>query len=309
RITRGKLQIDRQPVSLHAVLDDAISTVQADFVDKKIALHRHFDAHRPVVVGDAVRLQQVFWNILKNAVKFTPAGGKVTIETRLDADNTRARVSITDTGIGLEPAELERIFEAFVQGDHAGQRSRHFGGLGLGLAISKMLVDLHGGQISAASDGTGRGATFTVELPLATADRVLDAPAPTPDRAERPQADRAMKRILLVDDHEATRNALAFLLQRRNFEVLPAGSLTEALALAERGGIELIVSDIGLPDGSGYDLMERFGKVQGVKGIALTGYGTEQDLALSEQAGFAAHLTKPVRIEALDEALKTVLAG
>ncbi len=304
RITRGKLQIDRQPHPLHRLLDEAIATVQADFDAKEVRLERRFLPLAPTVVGDAVRLQQVFWNILKNAVKFTPPGGTVTLATDRPAGSSVARISISDTGIGLHAGELNRIFDAFVQGDHPAHQARRFGGLGLGLAISKMLVDLHGGRIQAASDGPGTGATFTVDLPLAaTGD---GSPAAPPAHAAVPT--RGTKRILLVDDHEATRNALAFLLQRRNFEVLPAASLTEALAVAAHGGIELIVSDIGLPDGTGYDLMERFGKAAGVKGIALTGYGTESDLALSQRAGFAAHLTKPVRIEALDAALKTVLA-
>ncbi|HYP16328.1 MAG TPA: ATP-binding protein, partial [Opitutus sp.] len=309
RITRGKLQIEPQLHSLHVILEDAIATVLGDFNEKQITLVRRFNAQQPTVNGDGVRLQQVFWNVLKNAVKFTPARGTVTVETRISPDRTHAAVAITDTGIGMNDDELSRIFDAFVQGDHAGGRTHHFGGLGLGLAISKRLVDLHGGRIRAESPGSGSGSTFTIELPVALGAAPDDVPAAGPDDAAPESSTRPRpKRILLVDDHEATRTALAYLLQRRNFAVSPAGSLTEALTLAERGDIDLIVSDIGLPDGTGYDLMEQFGKPKGVKGIALTGYGMEQDMALSERAGFAAHLTKPVRIEALDEALKSVLA-
>jgi CheY-like chemotaxis protein len=270
-------------------------------------LRRSYATQSPTIFGDSVRLQQVFWNVLKNAAKFTPCGGAVTVETRYNPGETHAAVAITDTGIGMSEGEIERVFDAFVQGDHATRRTHHFGGLGLGLAISKMLVNLHEGKIAASSEGAGRGSTFTVELPVVPAAEVSKVPLVSAEAASSNEPS-SIRRILLVDDHEATRNALSFLLQRRKFEVIPAGSLSEAFAAAEQGGIQLIVSDIGLPDGTGYELMERFAKPNGVKGIALTGYGMEQDVEQSERAGFAAHLTKPVRVEALDEALKTVMA-
>lgn len=308
RITRGKLQLTRQNHSLHAIIEDAIATVQPDFAERRVLLRRNYAAQSPMVFGDSVRLQQVFWNILKNAAKFTPCGGAVTVETRYEPGATHATIAVTDTGIGMSEAEIARIFDAFVQGDHATRRTHHFGGLGLGLAISKMLVSLHEGRISAQSEGAGRGSTFTIELPVAATGEIAE-PATANIETETSRDAMPVRRVLLVDDHEATRNALSFLLQRRHFEVISAGSLTEALAAAKRGGIQLVVSDIGLPDGTGYELMERFAKPAGVKGIALTGYGTEQDVELSERAGFTAHLTKPIRVEALDEALKMVLAS
>jgi PAS domain S-box-containing protein len=307
RITRGKLQLTRQNHLLHTILEDAIATVQPDFAERRVTLRRSYATQSPTIFGDSVRLQQVFWNVLKNAAKFTPCGGAVTVETRYNPGETHAAVAITDTGIGMSEGEIERVFDAFVQGDHATRRTHHFGGLGLGLAISKMLVNLHEGKIAASSAGAGRGSTFTIELPVVAAAEVSKAPLVKAEAASSDEPS-SIRRILLVDDHEATRNALSFLLQRRKFEVIPAGSLSEAFAAAEQGGIQLIVSDIGLPDGTGYELMERFAKPNGVKGIALTGYGMEQDVEQSERAGFAAHLTKPVRVEALDEALKTVMA-
>lgn len=308
RITRGKLQLTRHHHALHAIIEDAIATVQPDFAERRVVLRRNYVAQSPVVFADAVRLQQVFWNVLKNAAKFTPCGGTVTVETRYRPGDARAVVAISDTGIGMSDAEIARVFDAFVQGDHATRRTHHFGGLGLGLAISKMLVKLHDGQIAASSEGGGRGSTFSIELPTVQASELSHA-ADADTAAIASTEPPAIRRILLVDDHKATRDALSYLLQRRKFEVVPAGSLREAFAAAEQGNIQLLVSDIGLPDGTGYELMERFAKPNGVKGIALTGYGMEQDVEQSERAGFAAHLTKPVRVEALDEALKTVLAA
>ena len=166
RITRGKLVIDRQPVDAHAVLRDALATVEPDFVEKKIELHVELAAPRHALVGDPIRLQQVFWNVLKNAAKFTPPGGRVTVQTSV-VDHRNLLVRVTDTGIGMTPDELSRVFEAFAQGDHVGTAAGHqFGGLGLGLAISERMVQLHGGTIRAKSAGRNLGAQFEIELPL-----------------------------------------------------------------------------------------------------------------------------------------------
>jgi PAS domain S-box-containing protein len=166
RITRGKLTLDLRPADVHGVLQDALVTVRDDFAEKKIELQVKLGAPRYQVQGDPVRLQQVFWNVLKNAAKFTPAGGTVVVETSV-VDHTRVLVRVTDTGIGLTAAELERIFDAFAQGEHAETSARHkFGGLGLGLAISQRLVQLHGGTLHARSPGRDQGATFEIELPL-----------------------------------------------------------------------------------------------------------------------------------------------
>ena len=312
RITQGKLTLERQRQDIHAILRDALSTVEADVRSRRIKLKLDLAASAPIVIGDAVRLQQIFWNVLKNAVKFTPIRGTIAVATRTELAPPRVVVTVTDNGVGMSPAELGRIFQAFAQGDHATDGgARRFGGLGLGLAISKSIVELHAGKITAHSEGRGTGATFTIELPLVAS--AIGAPAPdlAPPAAPAPTGESATSsgpRVLLVEDHDSTRNALMTLLTRRNFEVFPAGSVREALVIAGHVEIDLLVSDIGLPDGSGYDLMRDLRAVHGLRGIALTGYGMDQDIALSREAGFTAHLTKPVDVRSLDKALDLVKA-
>ncbi|MGH7942173.1 MAG: PAS domain S-box protein [Limisphaerales bacterium] len=303
RITRGKLTLDMKPVDIHSALRDAAAIVQADIENKSIELMLNLAASKPVVRGDAVRLRQIFWNVLKNAVKFTPQGGKVSIETR-ELEGNKLVVAISDTGIGMEPGELERVFGAFAQGTH------HFGGLGLGLAISRALVQLHAGSIRAESGGKDKGAKFSIELPVATgleayASASSGAVSAPPAPVKRiPTRDI---RILLVEDHEPTRSSLTHLLSRRNYKVTPVGSLAEARSILGKIKFHLLISDIGLPDGNGCDLMEELRQESNLKGIALTGYGMEHDVNRSYAAGFTAHLTKPVRMESLDDALSMAL--
>ncbi len=311
-IARGKLSLDRRLLDLHAVLRDAIATVSPEIEGKHIRLVLSIGTSQPRVQADAVRLLQVFWNVLKNAVKFTPIGGRITVET--SSNDGRVIVKITDTGIGLTAVELGRIFDAFSQGDHAGDEGHRFGGLGLGLAISRMVAELHGGSIRAESEGRGHGATFTIELPLS--DHGGEAPAALdgahslaiqpPPRRTAPLTE-GQRSILLVEDHAATRFALERLLTRRNYRVHMAGSVAEARAIADGFPVDLLISDVGLPDGNGYELMEDIGARYQMRGIALTGYGMEQDLERSRQAGFSAHLTKPIRAQELDAALHQVL--
>jgi signal transduction histidine kinase/ActR/RegA family two-component response regulator/uncharacterized membrane protein affecting hemolysin expression len=304
RITRGKLSLNQETLDVHQILQDAISIVRVDATAKQIALALDFRAEEHIISGDPVRLQQIFWNVLKNAVKFTPGAGKITVKTF--AENGAIFIEIIDTGIGMNTAELKRVFNAFAQGDHAESGSHRFGGLGLGLAISQKLVELHSGVIQAASDGRDKGATFTIKLPLcAPADQKSESTNPTPSKNSDMLA--RGNRILLVEDHEPTRTALAHLLSRRNFEVLTAASVTEARELASKNKIDLLISDIGLPDGSGHALMSELRKLYGLNGIALTGYGMEEDVAHSRTAGFVTHLTKPVRIQSLDGALAAAL--
>ena len=308
RITRGKLLLDLRPVEVVAILRDALATVQAEADEKHITIVRDWEVQPLRGVGDAVRVQQVFWNVLKNAVKFTPAGGRVTIQTR--REGSRARVVVADTGIGLTPGEIGQIFNAFSQGDHAGPEGSHkFGGLGLGLAISHMLVELHGGEIRAASAGRNEGATFTVEMPLTSAAAEAQGglrTAPPLAVTVNGTARREGRRILLVEDHEPTRVALTHLLTRRLYKVSPVGSLAEARELAGRETFDLVLSDIGLPDGNGYTLMSELRDKYQLPGIALTGYGMDQDISRARAAGFVTHLTKPVRVESLEQALLEV---
>ena len=305
RITNGKLSLQGQTLGVHDVLEEAVNIVRADAEAKQIALALEFYADEPRVFGDRVRLQQVFWNVLKNAVKFTPPAGRVTVKTLVQGDGLL--IQVIDTGIGLSPEELGRVFTAFAQGDHAEGGSHRFGGLGLGLAISQKLVELHSGSILASSAGRDRGAIFTIRLPLAAVNQKPEAQNPAPLAGS--QLSAGGRRILLVEDHEPTRTALAQLLKRRRFTVVTAASLAEARALVAEDRIDLLISDIGLPDGDGYELMDELRQSHGLIGIALTGYGMEEDVLQSKRTGFVAHLTKPVRIQSLDEALAAALAS
>jgi PAS domain S-box-containing protein len=308
-ITRGKVVLEKNLFDVHAVLQDSISTVVDEIKQKQITLIRRFDSEKHAVFVDAVRLQQIFWNLLRNAAKFTPKQGRITIETRVLTGEGIITIGITDTGIGMNAEEIGRIFQPFSQGDHADNTGHRFGGLGLGLAISQKLVELHGGQIHAASDGRDKGSLFTVKLPLAVDAGKGGVPKTAAPVTSMPAASakKTGLRILLVEDHEPTRTALKHLLVRRAYEVMTAASLAEARALAGAQDFDLLISDIGLPDGNGYDLMNELGKNKVIKGIALTGFGMEQDLVRSRDAGFVAHLTKPVRVQLLDAAIEAAV--
>jgi signal transduction histidine kinase len=305
-ITRGKVSLDMRPVRLHSVLQDALAMVRQEIGKKQLRVNLRLKAAHHTVQGDDMRLKQVFWNVIKNAVKFTPSSGELTVTTELAEDGQRVIVHIADTGLGLTEDELARIFAAFAQGDHAAGGNGKFGGLGLGLVISRMLVQLHSGVIRAASDGRDRGATFSVELPLSETPgshppMPLDGLA-SPSMDDMPVA-ASNRRILLVEDHPPTCATLTQLLARRGFRVVAARSLHEARTAAEREEFDILISDIGLPDGNGCDLMVELSGRQNLRGIALTGYGMSEDMERSRQSGFATHLTKPVSVRALDQAL------
>ncbi|HEY5297355.1 MAG TPA: ATP-binding protein [Verrucomicrobiae bacterium] len=305
RITRGKLSLEKRSLDVREVLREAIATVRADAEKKRIVLTQDGMDKECLMAGDSVRLQQIFWNVLKNAVKFTPEGGKISVETRA-SENGKIIVQVTDTGIGLTAEEISHVFDTFAQGDHADPNGSHrFGGLGLGLAISRMLVELHAGVIRAASAGRDRGATFTIELPcLPTAEKNnLASSVPEKTGATISQKKNFGLRILLIEDHEPTRTTLAHLLTRRNYKVKTANSVADARAIAQKETFDLVVSDIGLPDGNGYELMAELRDQFHLKGIALTGYGMDRDVAAAQSAGFVAHLTKPIRVESLEKAL------
>jgi PAS domain S-box-containing protein len=315
RVRTGKLKIEKDDVNIHAVLSDTISLLQNEIDGKKITLTQNMGDVESVVYGDTVRLRQIFWNILKNAIKFTPRRGAITIESR--AEDGHYSVAISDTGIGMTPKELNTAFEAFKQGVHSHDSGR-FGGLGLGLAISKRFVELHSGSITASSPGPDRGSTFTIRFPLSGWNHIataLNLPSlqscPTGGHAAQSNGGKTRHRanILLVEDHEPTRSTLAQILARRHHKVAIASCAREAMAIAEKGHFDLVISDIGLPDGNGYDLFKRIrDKSPVIKGIALSGYGMEHDLARSRSTGFQTHLIKPVKIETLEEALEKTLA-
>jgi PAS domain S-box-containing protein len=315
RITRGKLTLDLKLGDVHAVLDDALMTMRSELDDKNITLTVERGAVNHWAMIDAVRLQQVFWNVLKNAVKFTPSHGFIRVETRALPDTNEMTIAITDTGIGMTPEELTRAFHPFAQGDHAsGTKGHRFGGLGLGLAISQLLMQLHAGSVQAFSPGRNRGCTIMIQLPQASPE----VPRPANEPATAQPVDSAIvadsiatdhKPILIVEDHEATRAVLEKLFHQRNYRVTTAGSVTEALQLAAKQQFEFVVSDLGLPDGNGYDLMKTLRQRHGLTGVALSGYGSEQDTARSLEAGFVEHLTKPVTYVMLERVIKRLRAA
>jgi len=293
RISRGKVQLHFTTVEVHEKVSHVARACDADLRGKQIELTLDLRADDDRVQADPGRLQQCFWNLLKNAIKFTPVGGRIRIETA-NAPGGKIAIAFGDTGIGIEPERLGRIFDAFYQGGE--DVTRLFGGLGLGLSITRGLVELHGGTISARSPGKGRGSTFTIEFPLSL------RPAPARREAvgpEEPAGAPARLGILLVEDHADTRNVMARLLGSMGHEVVTAGDVASGLKAAGARPFDLVISDIGLPDGSGLDLIRQLSAGRAVKSIALSGYGHEEDVRKSREAGFTEHLTKPVDLRVL----------
>jgi PAS domain S-box-containing protein len=298
RIRNGKLQLQLQVTDAHELLRLALDICRRDIAARGLKVETHFEARKTNLKADPARLQQIFWNLITNALKFTPAGGRITVRTR--EDGTNLEVEVSDTGVGIEPEKLARIFDAFEQASH-GDRA----GLGLGLAICKALTDFHGGEITAESTGAGEGSTFTVRLPLSelepTAADTAAPPAVTPDAVPL--------RIMLVEDHQDTAATLLRLLARRGYEVRSAGSVTSALELSKSYEFDVLVSDIGLPDGTGVDLLRKLREMpnrERLRGVALSGFGMDEDIARSKEAGFADHLTKPVDFALLQQCLTRI---
>jgi signal transduction histidine kinase len=299
RITGGKLRLDFRPIDAHAALRHAYDILRSDIEEQKIQVTLELAAPQHTIKADAVRLQQIFWNVLKNAVKFTPAGGSVSVRTSNSRQTEEIfEVEVSDTGVGIDPEMLGRVFDAFIQEDN--EYGHRFGGVGLGLAITRRLVELQNGRILAESKGRGQGATFRIELPLEKAANATDTPPDTGEATLTPQQNR---HILLVEDHEQTRVTLAQLLQRRGHVVVAVATSEAARARAAAGNCDLLISDLGLPDGDGYELMAELHRTQGMPGIALSGYGMDADVARSRACGFCAHLTKPVDIRVLEAAI------
>jgi PAS domain S-box-containing protein len=291
KITQGKMPLAFDLVDAHAKIRDAVEICRGDVAAKRLTLRLGLRAERRFVRADPGRLQQVLWNLVKNAVKFTPAGGRIAVTTA-DGPGGRLTVRVIDTGVGIAPEALPKVFDAFEQGH------REFGGLGLGLAIAKRLVAAHGGTLTASSEGPGRGAVFTVELEGAAPP---PGAAPAPPAGRPAEAGRRALRILLVDDHRDTLRALAKLLRTMGHEVRTADGLAAALAEAESGGLDLLISDLGLPDGDGCELMTR---LKPLPGIALTGFGMDGDVRRTREAGFGLHLTKPIDALQLEAAIR-----
>ncbi len=294
RIAKGKLELRLETMDVHTVVKRALEICRPDLEAKHHHFELHLEAMETVTRGDAVRLEQALWNLIRNAIKFTPAGGRVIVTTGNPGPG-RICVQVRDTGIGFEPHESHKLFDAFEQGGR--HITRQFGGLGLGLAIGTAILVAHGGTIRAESRGPGLGATFTLELPL-----YLTVPVPLlPVAAASPALKEIRRlRILLVEDHKDTRTMLQLYLQAAKNEVTTAESAREALEIAAGQEFDLVVSDLGLPDeGGGFALMSRLRDRHGLKGIAVSGYGMVEDVARSEAAGFSRHLTKPISLGTL----------
>ncbi len=288
RISKGKVQLSLEEVDAHLLLRNALEICQTDIDHKNLSLQTDFAAERVCLVADPARLQQIFWNLIKNAVKFTPEGGRLGIRTANNGG--QLRVEVSDSGIGIDAETLPKIFNAFEQGERT-----QLGGLGLGLAISKALVETHNGKLTAESAGRNEGATFTATFPVAE-NRAGASAASIPSAP----AVRKTMRVLLVEDHEDTNRSLTNLLRRRGYHVHSARSVQSALELAANERFDVLVSDIGLPDGSGIDLMQKLRTEHPLFGIALTGFGMEEDVRRSHDVGFHHHLVKPVDLNRLD---------
>jgi len=310
RIVRGKMPLHWEVADCHRLIHQAIQICRSEVFGKVIRLDLDLAAGHRLVNADPARLQQVFWNLIKNAVKFTPEGGAITIRTSNegapdDEDGARVIVEVADTGIGIDPDVLPRIFDPFQQGEAT--ITRKYGGLGLGLAICRGIVEAHGGVLAVESPGHGRGTTFRLALKaLPPAD--LDGEAESPDRAVDPDRPHpAPLSILVVEDEPATLRLMARLLRGLGHTVTAAGTITRGFEEFRAGTYDLVISDIGLPDGSGLDLIRRVVAARGpIPAIALTGYGMEEDIRRSREAGFTAHLTKPIDFTKLEAMIQQV---
>lgn len=308
RITQGKLTLRHEICDAHSLIALSIDMIRDEARAKRVTVQLNLAATHRHLTGDPARLQQVFWNLLRNAVKFTPNGGQINVSSH---DGTcerdtgeschRVCIAVSDDGIGFHPGEAEKLFEPFHQ-----SRAQSSEGLGLGLAIAKAIVDLHSGRITAESAGPGCGATFTVDLP---AQELGPADTSTSATEERTNDVDISLRLLVVEDHEQTSLLLSRLLTRAGHQVTLATTVAQALAIAHTQSFDFVVSDLGLPDGTGHDVMERLRDLYGLRGIALSGYGMEEDRRRSEQAGFVAHLIKPVNVNELRHALRRFNPG
>lgn len=301
KIINGKLRLNVRPISLIPVIYNALEPLEAAINAKGITLETHLNDSVEFVSGDSDRLQQVIWNVLSNAVKFTPGGGQ--IEIHLEQVDTCAQIKICDTGIGIKADFLAHVFERFSQAD--GSTTRKYGGLGLGLAVARHLIELHGGSIQAASAGEGQGATFTIRLPL------LPAPSQplTVEQSSFQETDNSAGienrailddlRILLVEDETDGRELVTFILQSYGADVNAVSSVSDALKELTQQPPDLLISDISMPNENGYDLIRQVRSLPPAQGgqipaIALTAYASEEERQQAIASGFQAHISKPI---------------
>lgn len=297
-IDHGKLNLQSRSVDIQALVLAVLEMLGDDIRGKKLWLNKDLAPGPLVVAGDASRLQQILWNVIRNAIKFTPPSGSLTVRSRLIEG--RVEVSCQDTGIGIQPDALQRLFLPFEQVD--AQITRQFGGLGLGLAIAHGLTLAHGGNLWADSEGPGHGATFTLSLPAAQAQ--IDS-APVGQGSAPPQTAALRWSVLLVEDNMDSAEALSMALDMQGYDVTHATGVKDALQKAQVRDFDAVVSDLGLPDGSGREVASVL--AARMPCIALSGYGSDDDLNASRRAGFAGHLTKPVDPSDIDGLLRALI--
>jgi PAS domain S-box-containing protein len=302
RISQGKVHLRCQAVDAHATVRHALEVCRPGIDEKKLEVSLGLRAGEHVVWADPIRFQQILWNLVSNAVKFTPANGRITIRTLNDSQG-KLTVQVVDSGIGMEPDVLPRLFNAFEQGEQT--ITRRFGGLGLGLTIAKALAEMHHGSIAAESAGKDKGATFTLRFDPLPAGGAR-AHSSSPPSSSRPE--QRPVRILLVEDDPSTLRVMARLLGGFGHQVSTASGVKAALEMSERETFDLLISDIGLQDGSGLDVMRELKRRHQLHGIALSGFGMDEDVRRSREAGFDQHMTKPVSTEWLKKAIQSLTA-
>lgn len=293
RLSNNKLELRRSVIDLHRLLRDVEQTFRVGMNTKRIRWRFSLDAGSSLVKADPLRMTQVFTNLLGNAMKFTPEDGCITVSTRNIKPGT-LRVEVQDDGIGIEPHVMQRLFQPFEQAEIS--LARHYGGLGLGLSIARGLLELHGGTLSVSSDGLGKGACFAAELPVTV------GPLSTGGR-DAGQSATQQKRILVVEDNADTAQALTRLLKSLGHQVTVAQTGADGLEKASAEDFDLLLSDIGLPDFSGWEMLRRLKEKKDLPAIALSGFGSQEDQRRSREAGFLTHLVKPVDVIRLENAI------
>jgi CheY-like chemotaxis protein len=309
RISSGKLRLETRPVYPVESIEAALAAVLPAAEAKGVRVDRALDAGAGPVLADSDRLQQVVVNLLGNAVKFTPPGGWV--EVRLEAEGGGVRIQVRDSGAGIDPELLPHVFDPFWQADASTTRQQ--GGLGLGLAIVRQLVELHGGHVAAASPGKGQGAVFTIALPLLRPRQATkELPLFVPPAAAAPSPPLAGLRVLAVEDDESTLDALTELLSLQGADVAPAASVRQALEILQELDPDVLVSDIGMPERDGYDLIREIrahGRdAEALPAVAVTAFASPEDRQRALAAGFQVHLAKPVDPKELTSVIAS-LAG
>jgi signal transduction histidine kinase len=317
RIVTGKLKLEKKPLDLACVIDAAIDAVRPAAEAKEIKIVTAIDSNGRLILGEAVRLQQVVWNLLSNAVKFTPKQGRIDVELKTAGKNLQ--VVISDTGEGIEPGFLPHIFERFRQADSSSKRTH--GGLGLGLSIVRSLVEMHGGEVHADSEGKGKGATFTFTLPIMALAELEETTAGSVDVNAQLLADRSKGpaakdlrpdllsglKVLAVDDQQDTRELIIVALENYGAEVRASDSAFAALEMIREWRPHVVVSDIGLPEIDGYEFIRQLRELEGdgerIPAIAVTGYAGIVDESKALDAGYALHLSKPIELSKLAAAI------